>query len=769
MNRKIAIAILLITPFALFGPRLGFPFTNWDDPALIVQNHRIQGEPLPGLFVPENGYWYQPLRDLSHAVDWRLWGESPAGHRAVNVLLHALSAVLLFLVIRLLLADKSNIATAAAFGTALLFIVHPVNVEPVIWIAGREFGLFAFFLFAATYCWLRPGRGWLAGACGLALLAMLSSPLGAVLPLLWISLRAAPRPAARSIYQLLPLAAVAVLLLGLVVRDVAAIAEAHAGGGSMPFHALGLAAVHLVLPSQLCAVYPTLDIPAWAMISGVLVVATVIFCVRRKHAGAAPLLWFAAALLPALCILPLDHGTGDRHLYIAAIGPFAMFATWLARRGDRFVLPVVALILCAISWQRSAVWRSSQTLWEDAVRKHPRHDVSLLNLGTALMAVGKDQEALAAFDRVITVNPNHRELPANRMKVLLNLGRIDNARELDQLCASRTEASALEARACFAFAMGQWEQASKLYAEALELDPRNSELLVHRATALARHGDPEAARELLQGNAGNKSIQLARADLALGTGNFAAARELYGQFPDDLSAAIGLLRIRLAEGDSTAADEARALAAKNPTVTDAQRLWVMAESENADPAAQEKAYLAAIRADSSALDLRLGVGDMYRTHGAMDLAAGHYRQFIAAGADHVLVPYVRGMLAICQSDWATAVEDLEQAIAAQPNSLEANLNLGGALFQLNRLREALQAFTTATELAPASVTAWANRGTAELRLKEYKNSRISYRRTLELDPDHADAKRMLELLNQAFEHPWSDIPDDQKDQKDQKK
>jgi len=262
---------------------------------------------------------------------------------------------------------------------------------------------------------------------------------------------------------------------------------------------------------------------------------------------------------------------------------------------------------------------------------------------------------------------------------------------------------------------------------------------------------------------------LARADLALGTGNFAAARELYGQFPDDLSAAIGLLRIRLAEGDSTAADEARALAAKNPTVTDAQRLWVMAESENADPAAQEKAYLAAIRADSSALDLRLGVGDMYRTHGAMDLAAGHYRQFIAAGADHVLVPYVRGMLAICQSDWATAVEDLEQAIAAQPNSLEANLNLGGALFQLNRLREALQAFTTATELAPASVTAWANRGTAELRLKEYKNSRISYRRTLELDPDHADAKRMLELLNQAFEHPWSDIPDDQKDQKDQKK
>ncbi|MFT5130719.1 MAG: hypothetical protein ACI8W8_004350, partial [Rhodothermales bacterium] len=127
---KLAVAIFAIT-LLVYAKALSHDFINLDDPRLIRHNPAIESLS-PGsviaMFVPHRGQTFQPMRVLSYAVDRAIFGEGPFGFHLCNVLLHASAAVLLFLVLRALKIPRSP-----AFTAALLWAVHPVNVEAVAW------------------------------------------------------------------------------------------------------------------------------------------------------------------------------------------------------------------------------------------------------------------------------------------------------------------------------------------------------------------------------------------------------------------------------------------------------------------------------------------------------------------------------------------------------------------------------------------------------------------------------------------------------------
>jgi protein O-mannosyl-transferase len=144
--------LLMVAVFLVFGQTLRHDFVNYDDDVYFYANAHVQaGLTWRGVAwaftTGYNGNWH-PLTWLSFMLDVELFGKGPAGPHLTNVLLHAASTVLLFLVLTRLVslrADKSAGATFAQAGTlwtsafvASVFATHPLHVESVAWVSERK-------------------------------------------------------------------------------------------------------------------------------------------------------------------------------------------------------------------------------------------------------------------------------------------------------------------------------------------------------------------------------------------------------------------------------------------------------------------------------------------------------------------------------------------------------------------------------------------------------------------------------------------------------
>ncbi len=95
---------------------------------------------------------YYPVSNTSLWLEWRLWGMNPTGYRLTNLLLHVATALLVW-------AGLNQLSIPGAFLAALVFAIHPLNVQSVAWIAQRKEILAAFFYFASIVCYLRANNG----------------------------------------------------------------------------------------------------------------------------------------------------------------------------------------------------------------------------------------------------------------------------------------------------------------------------------------------------------------------------------------------------------------------------------------------------------------------------------------------------------------------------------------------------------------------------------------------------------------------------------
>ena len=140
---------------ALYSPVIGYSFVHWDDQDYVTANPHIQNglawSTVKWAFTSTEAaaYWH-PLTWLSHALDYQLFALNPAGHHFDSVLIHALNAVLLFL-----LLEWVTKRVGPSLLVAALFAVHPLNVESVAWVAERKNVLSTLFFFLAisAYVW----------------------------------------------------------------------------------------------------------------------------------------------------------------------------------------------------------------------------------------------------------------------------------------------------------------------------------------------------------------------------------------------------------------------------------------------------------------------------------------------------------------------------------------------------------------------------------------------------------------------------------------
>jgi tetratricopeptide (TPR) repeat protein len=428
---------LVAIALVVFANSFGNAFTNWDDRMLVTENAQVTKPDLVTIFTPSPGHTYQPVRVLSYAIDYALWGEHPLGYHVINVALHTAAAVLLMLLLRG--EDKHDGHRFAAALAAALFLVHPINVEAVTWLSSRKYGLLATFGFGSLLAYListagdkvRPLPSAISAI--LMLLAMLSSPFAVTLPPLLLFFDFCRDGFRLTKARWRGYAPVAVLLIAYPLIWLALM-----GGGesnaARKWHEDDSAfvtilsmisvlwdyALNFACPLFLNNKYPREIVRSLAeprLWLALLTIGGVVWLLVRRAKKQDRLAlflggWFLICWAPVSNIIPISTMIADRYMYLPGVAIFAALALCVPRKRWP-IAAVVLMILAGLTMARNRVWQNSVTLWGDSVARGPNNPIAHNNYGMALKEVGREDEAGEQFRIAVGLHKAYTEAELN--------------------------------------------------------------------------------------------------------------------------------------------------------------------------------------------------------------------------------------------------------------------------------------------------------------------------------------------------------------------
>ena len=442
-------ALLVVITVALYSRVNHFPFVNYDDGDYVTNNIHIQNgldwDTVRWAFTTYAAANWHPLTWLSHALDCQLFGLSPAGPHDVNLLLHVLNVLLLFLVLQ-----QATGFTGRSFMVAALFALHPINVESVVWISERKnlLSMFFFLLALGAYRWYarEPRVSRYAVVATLFALGLMAKPQVITLPfvlLLWdywplgrLSLgekfgrptsSAATFPKRKLSWLMvekLPLLAIS------VVSALITMSAQSTGGATSAFafslrleNALVSYARYVIKafwPTHLALFYPHpgTSLSSLQVYGALFLLLTIsALCVEsmRRRYLLMGWLWFLGTLVPMIGLMQVGtQGMADRYAYLPFIGLFIMMvwgvSDWAQEKHvSTAILPALSLAaliaLSVVAYRQVGYWQDNVTLWSHALQVTDRNWLAENNLGTALLVQGRADEAIRTSLKAAEIYP----------------------------------------------------------------------------------------------------------------------------------------------------------------------------------------------------------------------------------------------------------------------------------------------------------------------------------------------------------------------------
>lgn len=475
-------AFLLIVGFVVRMPALqGLPI--WDDEWLIKENPFIRSPLLIGetfrhfLFLDGFSLHYRPVQNVSYTLDYLLWNADPYGYHLSNVLLHIASGVLLYFLLRKIIAQlfappNEWTTSVASFLIALLWVVHPVHSAAIDYISGRADSLA--FLFASgawLLCYRAAAQTTLpsrtvsylaAGICGL--LSLCSREIGFVWIFLFLLHTFCFQSGLTRRAKLVTLAA-CVLLLGSYIalrqlpqRPTEQAAEPSAVTAPeravLMLRALGDYTRLMVFPKTLCMERTVREMrnfqstASWResvsaeylSILGLCSLGLVIWSASRRGAarnlrifGA---LWFICAYLPISNIVDLNANVAEHWLYLPSVG-FLMLIAGLVLDFPRFArrvcVALACLAACGLSlraYQRSTDWVTPKIFFQRTIAAGGASIRPAVNLALIYALEGDLIRAEKLFRRVLELVPDYPVARNGLADVCYKLGKEAESRAM---------------------------------------------------------------------------------------------------------------------------------------------------------------------------------------------------------------------------------------------------------------------------------------------------------------------------------------------------
>ena len=505
------LSLIIAISLAVYANALGNGFV-YDDRTQILSNPWIKDARfLPNIFLSDEwGFrsgnvsnYYRPIMHVVYMLDYYLFGLRPWGYHLINIFFHTGSSVLVFLIARILFKEYKSTSKflSAPLVAAVLFAVHPIHTEAVVWVAGITDLSYSFFCLLSLYLYIRSeGRfntHYYLSTASFFLGTLCKEP-ALILPGLLIAydlLLCKKRPSFSFVAKRYALFALVVAAyFGLRLHVLGGRMAPTAGHGefvnySNLFLLFATYLKKLVIPVNLKIIYdfrPTAVLyeasTLIAVIITALVIASFYIAYKKDRLAFFCLLVIAVPLVPCLYTPAITGPSmlGERYLYLPSAG-FVMLVSLMVSRlastKGRMVAFSIFLSMMALysagTIMRNADWKNEYTLWFDSVKKTPGSADAHNNLGAALIDMGMYNEAREEISQAIALKPYYAEAHNNLGISLFHMGMNDRAlAEFLQAVAMKPDYGEAYENLGVAYAKsGQYNLAASAFLNALKCNP----------------------------------------------------------------------------------------------------------------------------------------------------------------------------------------------------------------------------------------------------------------------------------------------------------
>ncbi|HEX3554150.1 MAG TPA: tetratricopeptide repeat protein [Thermoanaerobaculia bacterium] len=540
-----AAALLAAAVLVVYGFTLGFGFV-FDDHVQVERNPWLRAPDGLRLFLtrpfwgfnPEQGpsNYYRPAFGAFDSLLAHVYRLDPTAFHGASVALHLAVCLLVALVARRLFRGEGE--NAAALAAGLLFAVHPAHAEAVAWVGGQPDLLAALFALTAVLTYLREkDRFWILDfgfwiGPVVYLLACLAKETGVATLLVLVAVeitewRRERSPAValrRAAARLAPYGLVLAVYLALRIHALGGFAPRDYGVTSSAAAAVSYAGALLArylgflvvpFPARVLAVVPVPPLLSFAVLVGLAAtgaalaaLAIVVWRGSGRREVVLPLAFVFAFLLPVLRADAIGGSNfAERYLYMPSVGLAwlaGLLVSRLVRSRARRVLAIAGLIgiaaLGVAAAVRAAIYRDDRSLFRAAVRENPGSEIAHNNLGMALYAAGRLDEAEREYREALRLQPAAVAPLANLALVRERRGDLPGAKAAFEETLRRlpTHAVAAVHLARLALREGDRDAAAKRLDALFAAGGESYDALTERAALWLQEGRPDAAVPLLE-------------------------------------------------------------------------------------------------------------------------------------------------------------------------------------------------------------------------------------------------------------------------------
>ncbi len=741
--------LIIVLALLVYFPAIQGEFI-WDDDAYVFENSSLRS--VSGLkdiwSNPDSSPQYYPLVFTSFWIEYHLWGVSPAGFHVTNLILHLLAGLLLWQCL-------VRLGVPSAWLAATIFILHPVQVESVAWIAERKNVLSLVFYLGAALLLIRffniskdhqtQQSKWPEYIAALVLFvaALLSKTVTLSLPatvllLIWWK---RGRFTLREVMMLVPF-----FVMGLGGGLTTAWLEHHHVGAEgiewnytlvermlIAGRIIWFYAAKLLFPINLTFNYLRWSVNAtvwWQYLYPVGVVAVWVCLWGCRHRfGRGPLtavLFFCGTLFPALGFIdvyPFRYSfVADHFQYHASIGLIVLFTSAGARllgnvprKQASGAAACVVAGLALLTFYQTLDYKDVETLWRRTISKNPLSILANQSLGVMLLNRGEYDSALMYFRRVTENAPHITGAWNNLGTAYMRKGLLEDAESAfekalevatDNGTAHLNLADVYKNRGDLAQAMAHCERA-------LELEPEHPKCLIQMGELLEMSGRSQEAVPWFE-----KAL---KNDPTSAEAHFFGAKSLIHQ--NKLKSALEQL---------TAALQIQ------PQYAEAHNQIGIVLSNQGSLSRAIVHFKKAIQLSPRFVEALANLALAYKREGLFHEAIKVNDRAIELAPSKPELHALRGglCLAINRSDQAEA--SFQRALAIDATHERAKLGLGIAEAIQGKLDSAIGRFNDILEVHPDSADVWRNLCQAQWMAGKRDHARQSYKRLEAFDAAQAD-------------------------------